>query len=527
MPNPLLTLQKNHQWQNKHRNVSLLVDSFYDVYNLWCDAPAPEHNDWRPGLQGLRSVVAEAERQSKRVRALGGAWSLSEAAITADVMVNTKSLNFIELGFRSANIAPEFTGDRSRLCFAQCGASVMELYSFLESRGFTLPTSGASNGQTIAGAVATGTHGSANSVGSMQDFIIGLHLVLDGGRQVWVERATQPVVSEAFCQIIGAELVRDDGMFNAAVVAFGSFGLIHAVLFEAVPIFLLEKRLARFDYSVVRPVLSTLDVSLLGLPELTELPFHFEIVIDPYHVKDGQRGAYVRALSKRPFAPVVPSSGSSSGIVQGDDAMGLLGAVTNPAPGIVPLIIEHVLSLQLKPVQGVLGTPGQQFGPTDTRGFIMSTEIGVALADAENAVDAIVHVAHEFPWGGFPAIRYVKGSSALLPFTHFAPVACTIEIPSAGSNRTKQAFERVWVELHRRNVVFTLHWGQCLRPSAIHFPSAYGARVNDWLTARARLLGPSGMQLFSSDWLDQLGLNNAAPNGELDTARSVCGVTET
>ena len=39
---------------------------------------------------------------------------------------------------------------------------------------------------------------------------------------------------------IGATLVRDDRLFRAAVVSMGSFGVMHAVLFEAEPIYHLE-----------------------------------------------------------------------------------------------------------------------------------------------------------------------------------------------------------------------------------------------------------------------------------------------
>ncbi len=504
MPNPLLQVSRNHTFTNKHRNVSIVADSFYDVFNLWADAPAPPVNDWRPGLQGLRAVVAEAERLGRRVRAVGGAWSLSEAAITCDIMVNTKPLNFIDLGFRAENVHSSFIGDPNALCFVQCGASVMELYQFLESRNFTLPTGGASNGQTIAGAVSTGTHGAANGLGSMQDYILGMHIVVDGGRHVWLERKSRPAVSQQFCDKLGAALLQDDALFEAAVVSFGTFGIIHAYLFEAEPLYLLEKHLIRVDYDQIRKVLTTLDVSQLGLPDGASLPFHFEVIIDPYHTSSGDKGAYVRFMYKRPFQKL-PSSPSAGGVIQGDDVMALLGGITDPAPNVVPTLLPHILGLQLKLVSKALGTPGQHFGPTDLRGFIMSTELGVALADAESAVDAILQVAQGFPWGGFPALRFVKGSSATLAFTHFSPTTCTIEIPSAGCSRTKAAFERIWTELHRRNIPFTLHWGQCLRPGAIHYPSAYGARVQRWVTARQSFLKSSAAQrLFGSDWFDQL-----------------------
>jgi FAD/FMN-containing dehydrogenase len=45
----------------------------------------------------------------------------------------------------------------------------------------SLIASGASNGQTIAGAMSTGTHGSANAVGGIPDYVLALHIVGEGG----------------------------------------------------------------------------------------------------------------------------------------------------------------------------------------------------------------------------------------------------------------------------------------------------------------------------------------------------------
>ncbi|WP_394831498.1 FAD-binding protein [Pendulispora rubella] len=505
MASPLITLGENTVWENKHRTVSLTPRLFCDVWNMWLEPPASNEPIWRAGLAGLRALVAKAEAQNLRIRGLGGAWSLSRAAATHDIMVNTKPLNYIELGFRDSSLDIGFSGNPDALCFAQCGASVMELYQYLEARGYTLPTSGASNGQTIAGAVSTGTHGSANAIGSMQDYVLGLHMVIDGGRHRWIERASKPVVSQAFCHAIGAELLRDDALFDAAVVGFGSFGLMHAVLFEAEPLFLLEKSLVRMDYDRVHPVLGTLDVEALGLSGGAELPFHFEVVVNPYRVSRGQRGAYVRYMYKRPHRPVaVPTGGSTW--VQGDDVMTLLGTATGWTPELVPVLLEPILSAQLGPVQGVAGTPGFQFGATDLRGDVMSTEIGVALADAPQAVDAIIEVANRFPWSGFPAIRYVKGSDATLAFTHFSPMACTIELPSAGSPRTLEAFHRVWDELRARGIRFTMHWGQNMREDRALIEYGHGARVEEWLRARRSLLGATGQRIFGSDWLTACGL---------------------
>src|SRR4029079_4308275 len=111
----------------------------------------------------------------------------------------TLPLNVHAVGLPAEDVASSAV-DPSRLVFAQCGTSVRELSATLETHGLSLPTSGASNGQTICGAISTGTHGSARRVGSMQDFILGLHLLADDGRHYWIERTSRPVVSQAFCQ---------------------------------------------------------------------------------------------------------------------------------------------------------------------------------------------------------------------------------------------------------------------------------------------------------------------------------------
>jgi hypothetical protein len=507
MAAPLIVVNRNQRFVNKHQNVFLQVNRILDVFNAWNDGTLPKANAWKAGLAGLIGAVRLAESEGLRIRGLGGAWSLSHAATTQDIMVNTKPLNFVELGFKADSVDASFSGKRERLVFAQCGASVLELNQFLEARGFALPTAGASNGQTIVGAVATGTHGSANAVGSMQDYMLGLHVVAEGGKTFWIERASKPVVSAAFCSALGAKLLRDDALFNAAIVSFGSFGLIHALLFEAAPIYLLEKTVRRFDYATIRRSLSTLDVNALGLPGGAVRPFHYEIVINPHRVKAGERGCWVRAMYKRKFQPVTSRAEHGTTLTAGDDVMGFFGDISNIAPNLVPTILDHVLPSSLKELSGLLATPGETFDTTSIRGQVMSTELGVALADAESAVDAVIQVARAFPWAGFPAVRYVKGSQASLAFTRFQPITCTVELPSSGSSRSVEAFEKIWDELERRKVRFTLHWGQQLRADPARIRQSFGpARVNAWLKARRGFLGASGRRTFANGLLVSAGL---------------------
>ena len=503
---PLLRIERQVQWTNVHRNISVTVERLYDVTNRWSDGTSPpDVTRFKAGLAGLSQVVRDAEAAGKRVRAFGGGWSLSKVATTGDYLVNTKLLNAINVGFKASNVHAKFTGDRQRLVFAQCGTSVMELNRALEPRGLSLPTSGASNGQTICGAISTGTHGSNREVGAMQDFILGLHVVAAGGQSYFIERKSRPVVTDAFCAVLGATPKRDDNLFNAAIVGLGSFGLVHAVVFEAVPSFSLERYSTRIDYEAALPVLSTLDFSTLGLARGPVPPTHFEVVINPYAIRRTERGAHLRYMYQLSHAASPAGLGGGSHTAQGQDVLGILGAATLIAPGLSKPVAAVAMST-LEEGGPFTQSLGDTFAATTTAGFIMSCEIGVAQSDARRAVEAIIGVAGKSPWPGLCAVRYVKASPAFMAFTRFAPVTCTIELPSAGSSLTAESFERVWDELERLQIPYTLHWGQMLRYDAARIKAAFGTRVAPWLAARRAFLSPSARNTFSNSLLQSAGL---------------------
>ena len=46
--------------------------------------------------------------------------------------------------------------------------------------------------------------------GSVQDFIVGMHIIAGPGNHIYLERASYPVVSDAFIQKFKTKLVTDD-----------------------------------------------------------------------------------------------------------------------------------------------------------------------------------------------------------------------------------------------------------------------------------------------------------------------------
>lgn len=505
MPKPYLRIERNQTWTNKHQNVSGKVAAYYDVWNRWDDQstdPVP----WRPGMAGLQQAIRDAEAAQASVRAFGGSWSLSGAAYCPDFMLNTKPLNALDVGIRAQNLVPGVDGDH--LLFVQCGASVQEVHDTLARHSLALKTSGASDGQTMAGAISTGTHGAANQIGAMQDSVVGIQLLTEHGAPHWLERASQPVVAPSFLQVIdtpAANHHKDDDLFNAALVAFGSFGVVHAYLLETVPLYTLEAYSRRLDYSQVVHTLETLDVAPLGLPDGATLPYHFEIAFNPYRLGDGKKGAYVRFMYKRNGATPDPTTPLPGGHRPGDDLLGVIGTLSDAIPGAIPTLVGQIMDMELQPYEALKATPAYTFGPTSIRGRGMSTEMGFELKHIRRAVEIIADVANSYPFGGVVAVRYVKASRALLAFTQYEPT-CTVEIQAVDSARSQEAYERIWAKLEDEGIPFSFHWGQVLPYKPAHYRWVYGSRVDRWLAAKAKLLTPAGRKLFSNDLVRGVGL---------------------
>ncbi len=489
-------------WTNTHGNLRTRVSKYFDVWN----DSSTTGQAWRSGCAALRRILDEAQTAGHRVRAVGGRWSLSPVAISPDVMINTLPLNHHAVGLPARYVSSTDV-DPAHVVFAQCGTSVAELNSTLQSYGLSLPTSGASNGQTIAGAIATGTHGSARRVGSMQDFMLGLHVLAEDGRSVWIEPASRPVVSDEFCAWIGATLVRDDRLFRAAVVSFGSFGIVQAVLFRAEPIFLLDVQRVRMDWPAVAHAAATLDAASIGLAHAGEEPFHFDVIVNPYRIGRGQKGALVTVMRKIPYQRLPRRRRVEGKLVPGIDLLGIAGRFATVVPASIPGGVSAMFDdLMKRRGQTAFGTHGEVFGDTELIGASLSSEIGVDLSDAGAAVEVALDEARRYPFPGTLGLRYVRGSDALLAFTRF-DTTCTIEMTGAGSDRTVNYYRRVWSALDSRAIPFTQHWGKVHELERRSVRQQWGSAADDWLAARREFLSPAGRAMFSNDLLAKCELH--------------------
>jgi FAD/FMN-containing dehydrogenases len=503
--NARIIVHSNGLWTNRHRNVEQQFQQLFDVSNP--QPPTPDYfGDLRITVKALQGLIGSAIADGTTLRALGGGWSLSRAAVTDGRLVNTAPLNWF-FPVTGSGLSNAFQGDPTSVFYLQCGVSVSEAndHLFRNDPQLALKTSGASNGQTIAGAVSTGTHGSAFGFGAMQDYVIGLHLITGPDRALWIERASRPVFSDALIADLGAEPIRDDQLFNDALVSFGSFGLLHGVAIEAEPLYLLEASRRRLPLDAnLKHTMSTLDFTTIPMPHPNEVPFHFEVVVNPHDV---QHGAYVTTMYKRPYRTDYPRpQPTTDGRGIGDDLLAIVGKLGDQIPAVVGPLLNLVIGKEYRLYAQQFGTPGEIFSANLGMQKAMSAEIGLALQDSVRALDLMLASPKVGTYPGVIAYRYVRGSRASLAFTKF-PTTCTIEFPAGFAQVTVDFLQSVWNGLEQAAIPFTEHWGQLNNFTPGRVRAMYGdAAVDRWITSRQTLMDGPSRTAFSSAFLNQCGL---------------------
>ncbi|MEV0385233.1 FAD-binding protein [Nonomuraea sp. NPDC050643] len=157
-------------------------------------------------LDELRRLVAG----SARVRALGSAHSFNHVAdTTGDLVVLDRMPDLVEIDSAAGTVR------------AGAGMTYARLAPLLHQAGFALANMASLPHISIAGSVATGTHGSGDAVRSLAAAVSGLDLVTADGSTL--------------------SLSRGDADFPGAVVSLGALGIVTSLTLDLVPAFELRQ----------------------------------------------------------------------------------------------------------------------------------------------------------------------------------------------------------------------------------------------------------------------------------------------
>lgn len=161
----------------------------------------------------LQEVVATHASAGRRVRALGSRHSFSTVADTDGVHVSTRGLG-LELDVESDGTGP--------IAVVPGAATYAEIAPLLHERGLALHNMGSLPHISVAGACATGTHGSGDTLGSLATAAVAVEMVVASGELVRLEAG-------------GPD-------FPGAVLSLGALGVVTRLWLRTEPTFEVTQR---------------------------------------------------------------------------------------------------------------------------------------------------------------------------------------------------------------------------------------------------------------------------------------------
>lgn len=510
MASPQPSFNPKTLWENFHKSYKQAMVGEWDLF-MPQQATGLTVADLKETTAQIQKLIAEARKQGLKARAIGSSWSLSQAPATTGWTFNTNRLRG-RLKVPAADVDPAYPGSADQkkgLYLFQCGNTVADVNKVLENDGQkrALFTSGAANGQTIVGATSCGTHGSALEFGALHDHIVAIHLIATAGSHFWIERKSRPVMSAAWVKSLGATLKRDDDdLFNAAVVSFGSFGVVGALVLETAPRYLLETHpnTATLNEDLWK-VIGALDFSAHPLFKTDGKPYFFQAVINP-PTDEVLIMANYRKEGPASYPPNYDLISDPKSIGPGFDALSTVGVILDKFKGVIPAF-SKVAAKQLFDTKTKTGTPGEIYGFKPPLLHVASGSIAVALPDARRTLEALIALYKEI--GPVPLVfgcRYVRKSPALLAFNKF-DIGLMISLDGVDSKNTRAFFAAAADRLEAKGIDYTQHWGKVNAYTRARLDKAYGANVGKWLAARKQLLPDAADRaLFDNAYIAERGL---------------------
>lgn len=196
---------------------------------------------YEPATEAELVEVVERHAPEDTIRAVGAGHSFTRLGETDDVLVSMEGLTGIESVDREAG-----TADGGGRATVLAGTRLEEMNAALAEEGLAMENMGDIDQQRLAGALATGTHGTGTEFGVLATQVAELRLVTAEGEVV--------------------TLSPGDDRFGPAQVSLGALGLVSAVTLDL---------LAAYDVEMVKRAVD-LEVALEYIEDLLEQNRHAE-----------------------------------------------------------------------------------------------------------------------------------------------------------------------------------------------------------------------------------------------------------
>ena len=526
---------------------------------------APKWTCTPRSLDDIVAIVNHAESAQMRVHAYGSKWSFSECAIplTPDMLVDTTQLNQPIQTVQQA--LAQGTGDPSLFFHVQAGITLQQLYGALnnfqdpvtgKARPLALQTMAGTNGQTLAGAISTGTHGADRLLAPIADSVIAVHLIGAGAQQYWIEPTNGVTDSPKLTKILpqGTKIIYDDSVFDSVLVSIGCMGIIYALVLRV-----------RDQYSLVETteVKTWRDFLASAAGLLNDSSTRcLQVLVDPYTDSNGANSCLVTTRKEGvPPSGVGQCGGNLQPALQqmqtdlqndawhrnplGTPDFGALqelqqlqnelaNGVSNEQ--VMVELTNYILETQKTDMRQILvndyfeilsaawppGTcGGLSFEVMDTalkRGLPSASAVGgnsiemsfqaidangrLPFADFVNSAITLINGATNTFLVGYVSLRFTGGTRACLGMQQW-PQTCAVEISTlTGVDGLEDLLGSIYERMYEFNGV--PHWGQLLDLPVPGYGNVNGhgsiyQRFNEWRQAYAKLSQGFTLRTFESD----------------------------
>lgn len=518
------------------------------------------------GLQQLVKVAKDATDAHLSLHAIGSGWAFDDQAVGDQWTIDISGLRsrltetvgqalVVDIPNALAATGPGLTDawrsnqadrtSRHKLVHVEAGIKLWQLIQMLDGIGLALPTMGGANGQALAGVVNTSVHGGDWNEPAFPGIVRAIHLVTDGGRELWIEPTSAPITQDdrlkPTLSCPDLQVIRSDEVFNSALVGLGRFGVVYSYVIEVRPQFWVSEVATRPDRNAVfaalragassaanpfGPLLSLLasDPGPAGVAEsrLGAAPSFFQLVLSTRNPP----GIWVqRRWESGNHSDMNMGGGGpnvSGGLVAtGLNALFLLNPFSADNPG-VDAIVNKVIDDQMAPAATggrrgkhawiAAGVPNGVF--PDFRG--VSAEV---MFDASNPayvdfLQAVNDAGHNYRQVGWLSLRPSLATNATLSMHNVGGThAVSIEISLLGGLPGNEEFLG-FVQQKALALGGRLHWGQAnnqLNPSVAS--AQYGGMLESWKRSLWRVSGDS--KVFSNAFTRQRGLEPVAARSEI------------
>ncbi|WP_188836869.1 D-arabinono-1,4-lactone oxidase [Flexivirga endophytica] len=397
------------------------------------------------------AVVRQARQQGRRVRCVGAGHSFNAIAAPADIAVSLDSLRGI-VAYDDSTVT------------VLAGTRLRDLCAALAVRGLALPILGSIADQSVAGAIATGTHGSSLAHRNLSGLVTGMRLVVGTGAV--------------------RDVGEDDEFLDAARVHLGALGIVTRVRLRVVPAFSLRERIEWMPVGEVAE----------ALPEIGAGAEFTKVWWMP-HTPKALVFRCERVPTPRTALPVVIDRFVDETIFHRAVLPGVFAA-QRWRSGWVPTW-NRVAGRTLRKASRVGASPVIFSTPMPVRHT--ETEASVPLASGGAAWDAAVRVIDEAAVhvNFITELRFVKGDNGWLSPAYGGDVVQLGAYTAVLGHRDRY-FDGFWA--HMRELGGRPHWGKELHHTADELRPLY-PRFDDFVAARHEY-DPD--RIFANPFLDRV-----------------------